>query len=39
VFVREPISAGLLIVAVVALIAAVLPSVRQTRKVALVDED
>lgn len=39
VFVREPISAGLLIVAAIALIAAVLPSVRKTRKVALVDED
>lgn len=39
VFVREPISAGLLIVAAIALVAAVLPSVRQTRKVALVDED
>lgn len=39
VFVREPISAGLLIVAAIALVAAVLPSVRKTRKVALVDED
>lgn len=39
VFVREPISAGLLIVAAIALVAAVLPSVRKTRNVALVDED
>ncbi|MCL4161547.1 UNVERIFIED_CONTAM: hypothetical protein GTU68_011061 [Idotea baltica] len=39
VFVREPISAGLLIVAAIALVAAVLPSVRKTRKIALVDED
>ena len=39
VFVREPISAGLLIVAAIALTAAVLPSVRKTRNEALVDED
>ncbi|MEH6726014.1 MAG: tripartite tricarboxylate transporter permease [Hyphomicrobiales bacterium] len=39
IFVREPISAGLLAVAAIALIAAVLPSVRQTRKIALVEED
>lgn len=39
IFVREPISAGLLVVAAIALIAAVLPSVRQTRKIALVEED
>lgn len=39
VFVREPISAGLLVVAAIALVAAVLPSVRKTRNVALVDED
>ncbi|MCR9236380.1 MAG: tripartite tricarboxylate transporter permease [Alphaproteobacteria bacterium] len=39
VFVREPISAGLLIVAAIALVAAVLPSVRKTRTIALVDED
>lgn len=39
VFVREPISAGLLAVAAIALVAAVLPSVRQTRRVALVDDE
>lgn len=39
IFVREPISAGLLVVAAIALIAAVLPSVRQTRNIALVEED
>lgn len=39
VFVREPISAGLLAVAAIALVAAVLPSVRKTRTIALVDED
>jgi TctA family transporter len=38
-FVTEPISAGLLIVAAIALFSAVLPSVRRTREVALVDED
>ncbi|MEP2532243.1 tripartite tricarboxylate transporter permease [Shimia sp.] len=39
VFVREPISAGLLAVAAVALIVAVLPSVNKTRKIAMVDDD
>jgi TctA family transporter len=39
VFVREPISAGLLVVAAIALVAALLPSIRKTRKVALADED
>lgn len=39
VFLREPISAGLLLVAAFALIMVVLPSVRKTRKVALVEDD
>lgn len=39
VFLREPISAGLLVVAAVALIVTILPSVRKTREVALVDDE
>lgn len=39
VFIREPISASLLAVALVALIVAILPSVRKTRNSALVDDD
>jgi len=39
VFVREPISAGLLVVAAVALAAAILPAVRNTRKVALAEDE
>lgn len=38
-FVREPISAALLAVAAIALIAAMIPSVRKTRETALVDEE
>lgn len=39
VFLREPISAGLLFVAALALAVVILPSVRKTREVALVEED
>ncbi|WP_458792190.1 tripartite tricarboxylate transporter permease [Yoonia sp. MH D7] len=39
VFLREPISAGLLIFAAVSLALVILPSIRRTRTVALVDED
>jgi TctA family transporter len=39
VFLREPVSAGLLLVAAIALVVAILPSVRKTRKKALVEED
>ncbi len=39
IFVREPISATLLAIAALALIADALPSVRTTRRTALVDED
>lgn len=39
VFVQEPISAGLLIVAAIALITAILPAVRKTRSIALTDDE
>ncbi len=39
VFVKEPISAGLLVFAAVALAVVILPSVRKTRNVAMIDED
>lgn len=39
VFLREPISAGLLILAAIALALVLLPSFRKTRDLALVDED
>ncbi|MBU2867328.1 tripartite tricarboxylate transporter permease [Pacificibacter marinus] len=39
VFLREPISAGLLILAATALALVLLPSFRRTRKLALVDDD
>jgi putative tricarboxylic transport membrane protein len=39
VFIREPISAALLFVSAAALVAVILPSVRKTRDVALIDDE